>query len=60
MPDKKSAEKPLSLAPLSFEEAVADLLKVKPPPKEVKGSAAVREPAAPRGRGKRGKGPANA
>lgn len=27
---KKPAEKPISLAPLKFEEAVTDLLKVKP------------------------------
>ena len=27
---KKPAEKPISLAPLKFEEAVSDLLKVKP------------------------------
>jgi hypothetical protein len=29
-------EKPLTLAPLKFKEAVADLLKVKPPPKPKK------------------------
>ena len=28
--DRKPAEKPISLHPLKFEEAVADLLKVKP------------------------------
>ena len=30
---KKSSEKPISLRPLKFKEAVADLLKVKPPEK---------------------------
>ena len=35
MPEKKKpAEKPISLHPLKFEEAVVDLLKVKPPKKE--------------------------
>ncbi len=33
---KKPAEKPISLQPLPFEEAVADILKVKPEPKECK------------------------
>jgi len=32
--DKSNAEKPISLKPLEFDEAVADLLKVKPEPKE--------------------------
>ncbi len=33
-PPKKPAEKPVSLAPLKFEEAVRDLLRVKPKPQE--------------------------
>ena len=32
------AEKPITLKPLPFEEAVADILKVKPEPKENKAS----------------------
>jgi hypothetical protein len=53
MPDKRGAEKPLSLAPLSFEEAVADLLKVKPPPKvEPEKPAAAGDAAAAARRGK--------
>lgn len=33
---KKTSEKKISLNPLGFEEAVSDLLKIKPPPKESK------------------------
>ena len=33
---KKGPEKPVSLSPLAFEEAVGDLLKVKPPPEKPK------------------------
>jgi hypothetical protein len=33
---KKTSEKPISLRPLKFKEAVADLLKVKPPAKPPK------------------------
>lgn len=42
-------EKPISLAPLKFKEAVADLLKVKPPPprpnsaKKIKAATSKRE-----------------
>ena len=31
---KSNAEKPISLKPLKFDEAVSDLLKVKPEPKD--------------------------
>lgn len=40
--DKKkqsNAEKPISLKPLEFDEAVSDLLKVKPEAKHIKSSA---------------------
>lgn len=33
---KKTNEKKVSLNPLSFTEAISDLLKIKPPPKETK------------------------
>jgi hypothetical protein len=33
---KKDTSKPISLRPLKFKDAVADLLKVKPPPKPPK------------------------
>ncbi len=33
---KKPAEKPITLQPLTFDEATADILKVKPEPKEAK------------------------
>jgi hypothetical protein len=33
---KKTSEKNISLNPLTFTEAVSDLLKIKPPPKESK------------------------
>ncbi len=33
--DRKPAEKPISLHPLKFEEALSDLLRVKPAKKEV-------------------------
>lgn len=33
---KQNAEKPISLKSLKFDEAVSDLLKVKPEPKETK------------------------
>ena len=34
---QSNAEKPLSLKPLEFDEAVSDLLKVEPEPKEESG-----------------------
>jgi hypothetical protein len=34
--DKITSEKPVSLSPLDFREALAELLKVKPKPKEEK------------------------
>jgi hypothetical protein len=43
--NRKGHEKPVSLHPVSFPEAVSDLLKVKPPPKTKKGSKLKRKPA---------------
>lgn len=34
--EQGSASKPISLAPLKFDDALAGLLKVKPPPKEAR------------------------
>jgi hypothetical protein len=39
------AAKPLSLAPIKFEDALSDLLKVKPPAREAKSKAKSRRPA---------------
>ncbi len=36
MTDNKKSNKKISLNPLSFTEAISDLLKIKPPPKETK------------------------